>query len=133
MVEVRGVEPLSAKQSTQAATCLVYHLISSCCTPADKLTSGLVPVNLSTRSIPPGYPASCLTSLPGNATQQRGLPLLIKQPLHKNNLLHLLLYRMINEANRCPRHAAWISHNTSKASTPPKKKSTSMNNLIQFL
>ena len=53
MVEVRGVEPLSAKQSRQVATCLVYQLILFCCTLTDTLTSEPVSINLNIKSTHP--------------------------------------------------------------------------------
>jgi len=57
LVEVRGVEPLSEKQSTQAATCLVTLLISPAMTPSDGLHRRPVPISLTRQSTRSAGPA----------------------------------------------------------------------------
>ena len=53
--------------------------------------------------------ASTLAAQLRTGTLRSRVAALIRQRLRKNNLLQLLFYRMINEANRYPRHAVTMS------------------------
>ena len=118
LVEVRGVEPLSGKCSTQATTCVFLRLISPFHPPKDRLAKG--PASLSRpRANASRDPAFRFDSVPEERYLGTEFGRTVRRPLRKNNLPQLWFAGFFYEANQHPRHAPWALPNPSKTNTPP--------------
>ena len=109
-MEAGGIEPPSRDVSRQASTCLVAHL-KFALSVAERQAPDAASLVKSRQTVPnnlfnqPAFwrPVSARRQSRGERASQ------FRQPCATVSCQLNLRYRMINQANRCPGHATWLS------------------------
>ena len=118
-MEVTGIEPVSEEWSKQTAPCSVCLLISFTAALTDRLCSKPAPVYFALRSGRPAWLSFMLVPVAQwTLTSQKVGRLYLGSHCVRIIVGDYFWYRMINEANRHPRHAVWISRSPSKPVHP---------------
>ena len=142
-MEAGGFEPPSRDVSRQASTCVVARLRFR--VTERRTTGSRIGYSGASRLRRPGRPTKTsplIGALAGPAGRNpTGRAALFTQPWHTGSCHLGLRYRMINQANRCPGHAAYPSTIRSKPFAPvftcqkeprPKRTIASIRRVSQY-